>query len=69
MECEKAGIYIIKGILYKSVFQRRKRQRELQKSLVGDDGEGHESIQGMKKQFCHVEEVDQTSTSPGDKQL
>lgn len=44
----------------------------LQKSLVGDDREGqegHGSIKGMKKQLCHVEEVDQTSTSPGNKQL
>lgn len=29
-------------------------------------GEGKETFEGKKKQFCNVEEVDQTSASPED---
>lgn len=35
--------------------------------VEGRVGEGKETFKGKKKQFCNVEEVDQTSASPEDK--
>jgi len=35
--------------------------------LRGGEGRGKETFKGKKKQFCNVEEVDQTSASPEDK--